>query len=357
MDLELFSLEKTIGSHRFAGRGECPMKTSSYRIGLQAILTFALLGTGAPTSAEPLPEGNTGIAAQYPGDQGIGNDPSVVFTDNFEAYTGNRLTVQGSAWNNVWGDIVITQGAATAHSGSKAARVTHNASPQSIGAWRDFGTNGFQTLHVRYYMKFHPEFPGAWHSGMNLFGGAPGVNQGSSTGVRPNGANHFFVGLDALAPFLSWSLPGNRPPGFNFLYVYHMRQGGNYGDNFYPTGQVTPGGRDLFDGSFVPRPAIILQRDRWYSFEIMVRVNTPGQRNGRAAFWIDGELAGDFPGLEFRNTNSLKVNFVTLSTYSEYQHANKVLWYDDVVASRSYIGPMVSSIPPLQKPTDLRIVP
>jgi hypothetical protein len=63
-------------------------------------------------------------------------------------------------------------------------------------------------------------------------------------------------------------------------------------------------------------------------------------RDGRLAFWVDGQLAGDFPGIQLRSTDSLQPNHVAISTYSSEVHENKTLWYDDVVAATSYIGPM-----------------
>jgi len=231
------------------------------------------------------------------------------------------------------------------HAGSQAIEITHTDN-NSIGAWRDFGSNGFDTLHVRYYMKYDPLFPGCHHTGMSLLAAAPGLDQGSTTGVRPNGSNHFQVLLDDIAPFFDWTPPGNSAPGFTALYTYHMDQAGDYGDFFFPSGEVLPGGRDLFGSDFVPRSDFILERDRWYAFELMLRANTPGQQNGRIAFWIDGELAGDFPNLRLRDVASLKPNFVVLTTYSSQNHSNKTLWYDDVVVATEYIGPMVSESSP-----------
>jgi hypothetical protein len=71
----------------------------------------------------------------------------------------------------------------------------------------------------------------------------------------------------------------------------------------------------------------------------MVQVNTPGRRDGRVAFWVDGALTGDFPNLRLRSVPTLKVNQVVLGPYSSRKHANKIMWYDNVVVATSYIGP------------------
>jgi hypothetical protein len=73
----------------------------------------------------------------------------------------------------------------------------------------------------------------------------------------------------------------------------------------------------------------------------MLKANTPGERDGRVAFWVDGKLAGDFQNLRFRDVETLKVNILTIGSFSSSRHPTTVMWYDDVVAATSYIGPMV----------------
>ena len=59
--------------------------------------------------AQPLPEGNIGIAAQYPNDLDIGTDPAVVFHEDFEAVSGDTLTAGGSNFDAAYGQNSITQ--------------------------------------------------------------------------------------------------------------------------------------------------------------------------------------------------------------------------------------------------------
>ena len=95
---------------------------------------------------------------------------------------------------------------------------------------------------------------------------------------------------------------------------------------------------------------------RWYSYEVMVKANTPGMRDGRVAFWLDGELIADFPNLRLRETTALKIDRFTIDLHV---HSNNVAlarkWYDNVVAATSYIRPMVTRTPP-RSPTGFRIV-
>lgn len=297
-----------------------------------------------------LPEGD-GIAAAYPGDRGIEEDPAVVFADGFETVEGDRLTTghrkaQPSEWNNRWDSswhtVRITKDPENVHSGSKAVEITHEQ-PMSHGVDKQFD-EGFDTLYVRYYMKYHKEFPGCHHTGMSMWACAPGVVRGSgtptsATGRRPDGENHFLVSLDASRPRRRSATP---PPGPMNIYCYHMDQGRRYGDIFFPSGRVYPPENEALLGEgFVARPDLVAERGRWYCYELMVKVNTPGKRDGRVAFWVDGKLAGDFSNLRFRRVAGLKINYVVLGSYSSRRDANKTLYYDDVVIATSYIGPRV----------------
>lgn len=290
-----------------------------------------------------LPEGH-GIAAKYPGDLGIEEDPAVVFADGFEEIEDATMATgvqeqKGKKWDSAFGTVVITQEPENVHSGSKAVEITHKQ-PGNHNAVKRF-KEGFDTLYLRYYMKYAKEFPGCHHTGMCIMAGAPGVTIGSSIGVRPDGRNHFVALLDTMPPWTRWS---DRRPGKMDIYCYHMDQGRKWGDLLFPSGEVyPPQNRALFAENFIPRPNLNAERGRWYCYELMVKANTPGERDGRVAFWVDGRLTGDFPNLRFRDVAALRLNHVIIVAHCSKTHANKTLWYDDVVAATSYIGPQVAA--------------
>jgi len=306
-----------------------------------ALLTGADTAKESPTMLPELPEGG-GIAAKYPGDRGIEEDPRVVFADGFEEIEGTRMAAvgreqTGNKWDSSAGTVTIVQEPEKVHTGSKAAQMTYEV-PSSHNAVKQF-KDGFDTLHVRYYMKYHPEFPGCHHTGMCILAGAPGVTlaMGSATGVVPDGRSHYVALLDTLPPRRRSTTP---PPGNIDVYCYHMDQARIWGDLLFPTGEVMPSENSwLFAENFVPRPNVNAERGRWYCYELMVQANTPGKRDGRVAFWVDGRLAGDFPNLRFRTDEALKPNHVIIVGHSSRVQPNQTLWYDDVVAATSYIGP------------------
>lgn len=107
------------------------------RIG--ALITLvAMASAGTELSAENdevLPEGNTGIAARYPGDEGIGGDAAVLFADDFEGHS----TVSGmqSTWEVLVNsaNLSLVRDAGKVHDGDQALqlRVEQRDSPMSTG--------------------------------------------------------------------------------------------------------------------------------------------------------------------------------------------------------------------------------
>ena len=321
------------------------MSCQTRNAGIAAAVLLAVMSMRL-TSAQPLPEGDTGIAARYANDVGIDDDPAVFFHEDFEATFGTTLTAESSSFDTVYGANKITRVAENVHGGTRAVERIHS-SPGSFGAVRYLGA-GYDLIHLRYYMKYHAEFPGCHHTGGGIYAaaGARPTQIGDITGIKPDGTNHFQVWLDDLPPFFDWSPSGNNTaPGWANLYCYNMDQGSQWGDVILPDGVTLPGSSGVdFGPTFSPRPNFVAVRGRWYAFEIMLRANTPGRRDGRLAFWIDGRLAGDFQNLQLRSTADLKPNHIAISTYSSRVDANKTLWYDDVVAATSYIGPMYSGL-------------
>jgi len=290
-----------------------------------------------------LPQGN-GLAANYPGDVGLAEDPDVVFADGFEdlddvVMDTSAYPQQGNRWDNVWGLVRVTREPSNVHSGRQAIEITHTQ-PRSHGAEKRLDP-GYDRLFLRYYMKYAEGFPGCHHTGMAIQGAVPGVTLGSSTGIRPDGRNHFTALIDTMPP---WTGASPDPPGYMDVYCYHMDQKRKWGDILYPTGEVyPPESEGLFGEAFVPRPNLMAERGQWVCYELMVQANTPGRRDGRVAFWVDGRLAGDFPNLRLRSVALLKANYVVIVSYSSSRHENVTHWYDDIVAATSYIGPQVDA--------------
>lgn len=305
----------------------------SYEHGLVVLVTFlwaaGSLGGQRVNSASRPPEGNAGIAARYPNDVGIEKDPAVVFVDDFE--NGNLR----QKWNKaVWQAPIsrhFTDVPANVHGGQRAVEfVLPQGSKYGHGATKRFA-KGYDVLFVRYYVKFDKDvdFYNSAHDGVSISAIAPEIKR--RPGVRADGRNYFSASLDTWRWRKARKPPS--PPGEWVIYSYHPDQRGDYGDNFYP------------------RPKFMVQRNRWYCCELMLKANTPGKRDGHTAFWVDGRLVGSFPELRLRDVDSLKINQITITFYigNNEVRANR-MWYDDLVAATSYIGPIFKGKPADKKP-------
>ena len=290
---------------------------------------------GALVPLAPLPEGDHGIASHYPNDQGIDLDPAVIFHDDFE--TGDLRN-----WDNWYqkADIRFAEEPANVHSGRRSLEFTvpQQQVELSDGVVKDF-KEAQDILFLRYYSKFDRGFDqvGSSHNGAILEARSPGLPD-ATPGIRADGRNKFIVSLE------NWRGEASTPsPGGQNVYVYDPEQRSNYGDHFFPSGTVLPHGEQPgdFGPEFTPRPDFTPQLDRWYCYELMVKANTPGRRDGRIAFWVDGKLLADFPNLRLRDVDTLKINRAVLSLHIRHNavRVNKK-WYDDVVAATAYIGPI-----------------
>jgi hypothetical protein len=147
-----------------------------------------------------------------------------------------------------------------------------------------------------------------------------------------------------LANLENWRADSATPsPGDLNVYIYHPEQRSMWGDHFFPTGLVDPNTSLPFDfgPDFVSRPDVIPELDRWYCYEFMVSANTPGQRDGRIAAWLDGKLSADFKNLRLRDVSSLKIDRFGLDFHIfSNPNGEAKKWYDNVVAAKSYIGPL-----------------
>ncbi len=300
-------------------------------------------GTGGVSADGPLPQGSQGIAARYPGDTGISADSSVLFADDFESYE-QASELQGK-WTYFYQTayVALTTDAANVYAGKQAIQFTlpQQTAELSDGVDRDLSPEQ-DVLFLRYYSKFMAPFDvvGSSHNGAGISAHYFGPNNQATPGIQANGTNKFLVNLE------NWRGEATTPsPGQLNVYVYHPEQRSQWGDHFFPTGLVSPNTSLPFDfgPNFVARDDVIQALDRWYCYELMVKANTPGLRDGRIAAWLDGVLVMDFMHLRFRDIASLTINRVGMGLHIG-SNPNGVArkWYDNVVVATSYVGPMSS---------------
>jgi hypothetical protein len=293
------------------------------------------------SSGGALPEGDTGIASMYPGDIGIEGDSAVIFADGFETYS--QASDLNQRWDAVYQNqhIRIATEAANIYSGSKALEFKVPQMNQELSNATDkVLTQERDTLFLRYYSKFQPPYDvvGSSHNG-SMISAHYFINGQATPGVPADGQNKFLANLENWRGDAATASPGHLN-----IYIYHPEQRSQWGDHFFPTGTVLPNSSQPFDfgPDFISRPDILPELDRWYCYEYMLQANTPGQRDGRIAFWLDGKLSADFQNLRLRDVDTLKIDRFGLSFHiGSNPNGETRKWYDNVVAASSYIGPML----------------
>jgi hypothetical protein len=302
--------------------------------------TAAQTGGSGTAGLAPLPEGNAGIAAKYPGDADIGKDPSVIFADDFESY--GKATDIGKRWDNLYQNqyVAIATAAANVFAGKQALEFTLPKQTAELSdAVEKQVSPELDVLFLRYYSKFQPPYDvvGSSHNGSSISAHYM-VNNQSTPGIPADGTNKFLANLENWRGESSTVSPGNLN-----IYIYHPLQRSQWGDHFFPTGLVMPNTSLPFDfgPSFVARPDLIPELDRWVEYELMVKANTPGKNDGRIAAWMDGKLVMDFPNLRLRDVANLTIDRFSLCFHiGSNPNGESKKWYDNVVAAKAYIGPM-----------------
>ena len=297
--------------------------------------------------------GDVGIAARYPEDKNIASDPAVIFADDFESYTSpSQLTTK---WNGAYQlqNIRIATEAGNVFSGGKSLEFSLPISTTEVSNSLKKRLSPEQdTVFLRAYTKFDAGYSvnTSNHNGLRLSAKYPGPGI-----IPPADGTGFFLFL--LQNNIEGSpLPGETAPGYSHLYVYWPGQRSSFGDHWYPDGMVKPvvsGIGNLGEWlafpnqypDFKPMPDFLPERNRWYCYELMVRANTPGQRDGEVKYWIDGNLVSDFPNLNIRSVSTLKMDEAHIGLHAMHSERVNKKWYDNVVIATKYIGPMASSSP------------
>ncbi len=266
------------------------------------VLAF-VLGSGEAAAQE-----GPGLAAQYPNDVGLASDPAVLyfldFNDEAETMTWSRDKT-GYGWTSN-ADNVLSGGGAL-----EIQQTTGTHDPFEIQPT----ISETDVAYVRWYRKWEAGYDFTQHKMPGVYAKAPGA---TGAGEIPTGYDKYSLKL-----FVDFE----RRPRF---YSYHPDQTGPWGDS--PQ-------MNLVD------PPIQVVADRWYCFEMMIRANTVGVRDGELKMWIDGQLVGHIENMRFRETADLKINQFTYSAYvggNWTSERDQKLWDDQIVVAREYIGPLVT---------------
>ena len=268
---------------------------------VQVAHAVTLQASSVNVEALPMPmiaEGNTGIAAKYPGDVGIANDPDVVFVESFEGSVDEIC----SHWETVAGKPIMSKSNdVVPGSGGKQSLLLTRVAGGNEGYMdggslyrrieNEQGGFGYDRLFFRFYMKFNREHAPIHHygSGLNGFNPPTAWPQGGA-GERPGGNARWTTEVE----------PGN----FNTwaFYTYWQHMGGSP-----PRGQTW--GNTFEVG--VPHRTVV--KEEWICLEVMVKMNDVGDSNGEQAYWLDGRLSRNQDG---KITSYLGKGFPAVGTWT-----------------------------------------
>ena len=256
----------------------------------------------------------------------------VIFSEDFESgLLGNR-------WEKYRDDPVradFETRAPHVHSGSKSYRIT---SPANVGtgrvvrglilkesdSWiRTWFLPGYDVIYIRWYAKFAEDIKAGGMHWCQFWACRPDDPRSvlGGAGRRPDGTDRFIANVEPIP------VEGMDPPGKIGFYTY------------WPDMLQSSDGR-YWGNYFFPEEPFFIQRGRWYCFEMMVKCNEPGEKNGEQALWVDGKEIMRVEGLRWRDTENLKVNMLIAGLYVHYCERDCTYWLDDLVISTEYIGPM-----------------
>ena len=368
---------------------------------LSILMTLMLLGgcaaseetTGAGGSADTggnnTGGGDTGggtgsygdtLSQRYPRDEGMAEDPAVLFFDDFEAGWGRW------DWPRRDTDYLTLENDATqAHAGSHYLRSSVSEADleadsdtyisSSTGKTFDEQSN---VMYVRFYARrvgVSPK-PGHW---VRFAAKSDSWDSSGLANTVPPGDGGFWFDLD-----ITRDDAGNED--FMFYAYWHQMRSGRCND-----GSTTPGctgdqGTTYYYGNvFRPADQAPIERDRWVCIEVMAKANTVGDSDGELALWVDddpvehyrkGSPMGSwlrakfyapgtcswpscpdpspFEGFNFRSSEQVRFGQFFLDAYNELASfrrdlerlrnlgmnpsTTQTILYDDVVVAKERIG-------------------
>lgn len=249
------------------------------------------------------------------------NHPDFIFCDDFES--GNL-----SKWDEVDFRYNTTSVATNVKFGNHALEAPMPGTGELLKWWM---LNGQGEVYLRFYIKFESGFQNRRGDGdgmhLLILCGNRMDDQWScygNAGIRPDGTDNFRTSIDPdVTPG-----DGTLKPFLFYTYWPDMVCSGN------PEG-------DCF-GNHIRQdpPAIPLNDDTWYSVQMRLKLNTPGQSDGLQELWIDGVKKISHTSIRWRDSTILKINNLRMVFFMPAGQAPaKKIWVDNLVISTSFVRP------------------
>jgi len=178
-----------------------------------------------------------------------------------------------------------------------------------------------EVAYFRLYIRLQDGFSMGTSNQLKLItirGGVEIEKTYGGAGSKPDGRDKFSVDL---------CVDNSRSLHF---YYYHPDQWYGYGDvsfcqiSFFRSAKIS--------------------RGKWHCLELMLRNNTPRQKNGQLSAWLDGRLVGNVERLRFRDSEAVKIrrfgvyNYFGGANVSDTSPQDQRIFIDNLVISRKLIG-------------------
>lgn len=288
-------------------------------------------------------EAELGIAQNYTGDDGIENDPDILYVEKFDDEMAD-ITGRYTDVVNPEGMSMDTDVPAGSKAGTTSIRMTSIGGENSGGhLFRDFKPGFDSTIYLRYYVKYPASSKGFIHHEAIWFGGYnPILNYPYPRAGNCNIDGRLTVAFEPAAN------------GNNFdLYLY------------WPEMKSYDGGLHCYGNAMTNPRKPTVEYDKWMCIEVMVKMNYPiTDSDGELKVWKDGVKVGHwrkgfpkgkwikdhwdegpndppFEGFRWRK-DGLNVNHLWIEYYDDTSPAGVEhhIKYDHVVMATKYIGPL-----------------
>jgi hypothetical protein len=316
----------------------------SYTVFLSLLL---LAGCGKPEAAM-VKENDLALADKYPGDEGIENDPDVLFVESFDDGLEKILSRYTNVYNSEGMSLEtdVPQGS----SGKSSLKLTNEGGKNTGGhLFRNFQPGFDSTVYVRYYVKYPLSSKGFIHHESVWVGGLNPSTEWPNPQAGTSGLGDSRIS-NSYEPVKDTNMD-------TYLYWGDM-QSWNGGTSCY--------GNDMVNGSPTAQQ---LAWGEWMCVEIMIRLNNPVTAyNGELRVWQNGVEVGywgpgfpnghwlkdswinqktdpPFQGFRWRTDPDLNINSLWIEFYDDKSPAgdSHYIQYDNIVVAKKYIGPLTPS--------------
>lgn len=287
---------------------------------------------------------NWGLAADYPNDEDIYDHPSVLAAEDFETGTVTIPTEEDRYLLNT--QVVSSQAFTGRYSGEHRWDEGYNGPTTRFVIPPSAHQGDRPTYFVRMYFKFDSSFrppDGVSGVGVKGFGVVADPYNDASVYQPCDGTNWY----NAQVQFVGWGKSVKPQANDGYLWVGHL-----YSYNAYPDdaqaalGQLeisnpAEGDRPYRFSSYAS-PFTYIDFGSWHCYEVGLYLNTPGEFDGEARFWIDGVLQSRVTGMRYRDIAGLLPTEMHLNLHRVTDNfpGTMVRWTDNIVLATRYIGPV-----------------